>query len=132
MGVGFADPSVIAAIDRVRPPFNVSNLGQVGAEASVQDPGHLRRAVQLVKEGRRQILPVLSALGLPVVPSVGNFFLLDMAPMRGKAVFESLLKRGIIVRSMDEYGYPHHIRVTYGLPAENKAFLHALREVVAR
>jgi histidinol-phosphate aminotransferase len=132
VGYGFADPAVISALDRVRPPFNVSTAGQAAAEASLADTAHIRRSVQLILSERKKILPVLARLGLPVIPSAGNFFLMDVAPRKGRDLFTELLKRGIIVRSMDEYGFPHHIRVTYGLPAENKAFLKALREVVAR
>ena len=77
------------------------------------------------------MLPVLSELGLAAIPSAGNFVLIDVSPRRGEELFESLLLRGIIVRSMDEYGLPHHIRVTYGLPAENQLFLKAFKEVLA-
>jgi len=132
VGYGYADPAVIQAMDRVRPPFNVSTLGQAGAEASLSDGGQIRRAIQLVQSERKKVLPALSKLGLPVVPSVGNFVLIDVSPRRGRDLFEALLSRGIIVRSMDEYGFPNHIRVTYGLPAENQMFLRALKEVLGQ
>jgi histidinol-phosphate aminotransferase len=131
VGYGFAAPEVIEAMDRVRPPFNVSIAGQAAAEASLSDLAHIRRGVALVKTEREKVLPALQRFGFPIVPSVGNFFLMDVSPHKGKSLFESLLRRGIIVRSMDEYGFPNHIRVTYGLPAENKAFLKALTEVLA-
>jgi histidinol-phosphate aminotransferase len=130
VGYGFADPAVIAALDRVRPPFNVSTLGQVAAEASLQDSSQIARAVKLVQAGRKQILPALEKWGLAVIPSVGNFVLVDVSPRRGAEVFEALLNKGVIVRAMGEYDFPSHIRVTYGLPAENKLFLKALGEVV--
>jgi histidinol-phosphate aminotransferase len=132
VGYGVADPGIIAALDRVRPPFNVSVLGQTGAEASLRDALQTKRAVQLVLSERKKILPALSKLGIPVIPSSGNFILLDLSPRKGTEVFESLMNRGIIVRSMDEYGFPNHIRVTYGLPRENQQFLQELREVLGR
>jgi histidinol-phosphate aminotransferase len=132
VGYSFADPRIIEALDRVRPPFNISVLGQAGAEASLKDEAHLRQAVRLVLAERKKVLPALSKRGVPVIPSIGNFILLDLSPRKGAEVFESLLDRGIIVRSLDEYGFPNHIRVTYGLPKENQAFLHALREVLGR
>jgi histidinol-phosphate aminotransferase len=131
VGYGMAAPELIAAIDRVRPPFNVSSAGQAAAQASALDSRQVRRGVELVTSARQQLLPALSRLGIRVVPSAGNFFLMDVSPRRGVEVFESLLKRGIIVRSMDEYGFPQHIRVTYGLTQENKAFLKALTEVLS-
>jgi histidinol-phosphate aminotransferase len=132
VGYGFADPAIIGALDRVRPPFNVSTLGQVGAEASLKDAARIKKAVRHVLVERKKVLPALSDLGLATIPSAGNFVLIDVSPRRGQDVFESLLSRGIIVRSMDEYGFPHHIRVTYGLPAENRQFLAALKEVIGR
>jgi histidinol-phosphate aminotransferase len=132
VGYGFADPAVIAALDRVRPPFNVSTVGQVAAEASLADAGQIKRGLKLVQDGRKQLLTALERLGLRVIPSIANFVLIDVSPRRGADVFEALLNRGVIVRAMDEYGFPHHIRVTFGLPAENRLFLKALGEVVGR
>jgi len=132
VGYGYADPDIIAALDRVRPPFNVSALGQAGAEASLKDTTRIQKAIKHVLAERKKVLPALSKSGLAAIPSAGNFVLIDVSPRRGQAIFESLLDRGIIVRSMDEYGYPNHIRVTYGLPAENQLFLKVLREVVVR
>lgn len=131
VGYGFADPGLIGALDRVRPPFNVSVAAQFAAQASLTDDVHIRRSVQLVRQESQKVLPELERLGIPAIPSAGNFVLLDVSPLRGKEVFERLLNRGIIVRSMDEYGFPHHIRLTYGLPEENRTFLKAFRGVVA-
>lgn len=130
IGYGYGNPDVIRAIDRVRPPFNLNTAGQAAAEASLADKAHMRKSISLIVSERKKIMPKLAKLGLPAVPGLGNFFLLDVSPRRGPEVFERLLDRGIIVRSMDEYGFPNHIRVTYGLPAENRAFLKALEEVV--
>lgn len=131
VGYGIAHPNITSALDRVRPPFNVSIVGQVAAEASLSDRAHIQRSVRLVQEERKKVVPILTGMGLPVVPSAGNFILIDVSPRRGSEVFEALLRRGVIVRSMDEYGFPHHIRVTYGLPAERQLFFRALREVMS-
>ena len=58
-------------------------------------------------------------LGLPYVPSAANFVLVRVG--QGRAVYEALLRRGVIVRPMDGYGFPEHLRVTIGLPEENAA-----------
>src|SRR5207248_11036046 len=110
---------------------NVSTAAQAAAEASLKDRGQVTRGVGLVRSSRKQVLPALEQLGLGVVPSVGNFVLIDVSPRKGKDLFEALLRRGVIVRAMDEYDFPNHIRVTYGLPAENRWFLKAMKEVLA-
>ena len=51
-------------------------------------------------------------------------------PWKGRFLFEQLLQKGVIARCVDEYGLPHYLRVTVGLPEENKTFLKALREVL--
>jgi histidinol-phosphate aminotransferase len=66
---------------------------------------------------------------IPVVRSAGNFLLIQVSPHRGDEIFEALLRKGVIVRAMDEYGFPEHIRVTIGRPEENRVFLSAFREV---
>ncbi len=132
IGYGFADPSVIEALDRVRPPFNVSVAAQAAGVASLTDTTHIRKSIALVAAERKKILRAVTALGYRVLPSVGNFFLMVVAPRGGKDVTEALLSRGIIVRSMQEYDFPNHVRVTYGLPAENAAFIKALTEIAKR
>ena len=104
----------------------------VAAEASLKDRSQVTKGIDLVRKGRKHVLPVLEQMGLGVIPSVGNFVLVDVSPRSGSDVFEALLNRGVIVRAMNEYDFPQHIRVTFGLPAENALFLKALREVVGR
>src|SRR5262249_30841985 len=106
-------------------------LGQVAAEASLKDKAQVSKGIKLVQQGRKQVLPALEQMGLRVIPSVGNFVLIDVAPRRGADIFEALLNTGVIVRAMDEYGDPQHIRVTVGLPVENRLFLKAMKEVLA-
>jgi histidinol-phosphate aminotransferase len=73
----------------------------------------------------------VAALGCEHIPSVGNFVCIDVG---GPAlpVFDALLKEGVIVRSVVEYGLPQHVRVTVGLPEENRRFLDALGRVLSR
>ncbi len=127
-GVGRAD--VVHYLDRIRPPFNVNGPAEAAARAALEDHAHGSRSLTLVQKERPRMQKALEALGLEVVPSVANFLLVGVG-RSGKVVFGNLLKRGIIVRAMDEYGYPKHIRVTIGRPNENARFLSALKEVLA-
>lgn len=130
IGYAFAEPTIIEALDRVRPPFNISIAAQVAGVAALEDKTHVKRSVELVRRERKVVEAVLKRMGVPFLPSVANFVLMDVSPRKGREVFERLLDRGIITRAMDEYGLPHHLRVTYGLPAENKLFTKALTEVL--
>ena len=67
-------------------------------------------------------------MGLAYVPSAANFILVQVGP--GRQVYEALLRRGVIVRPMDVYGFAEHVRVTVGLPEENRRFIDALGAVL--
>jgi histidinol-phosphate aminotransferase len=71
----------------------------------------------------------LDRLGVPWVPSSANFILVKVG--QGSRVYEALLRDGVIVRPMDGYGFPEHLRVTIGLPEENERFIRALEAVLA-
>ncbi len=129
VGYGFAPAGVIADLNRVREPFNVNTPAQIAAAAALEDEEHLARSLELVEKGRRQLAERLQRLGLQVAPSGGNFVFVD-AGVDSRQLFEVLLRRGVIVRSGDIFGFPTHIRVTCGTEEQNERFLTALQEVL--
>lgn len=130
IGYGIAPPEIINEVNRVREPFNVNAMAQAAALAALDDSGHLERSLNLVNESRRQITAGLAEMGLKPVPDQANFFFVDIK-VDSKQAFQALLRRGVIVRTGDIFGFPTYIRVTYGLPEQNDRFLVALREVLA-
>lgn len=131
VGYGIADGEIVGWLERVRQPFNVNSLAQAAATAALGDTAHVRRTLENNRSEMVVLTRGLRALGLRTVPSQANFVLINVPP-GGKRVYEALLRRGVIVRPMDEYGLPDHIRVTVGLPGENRRFLSALEEVMGR
>lgn len=127
VGYGMASKEVISILERVRQPFNVNSLALKGAEAALEDKGHIEEAVKINREGMARLGAELDKLGLDRVESFANFILFDTG-RDGSSVYGSLLKRGVIVRPMEGYGLPGHIRVTVGLPEENERFIEALKE----
>ncbi|MDW8343025.1 MAG: histidinol-phosphate transaminase [Verrucomicrobiae bacterium] len=125
IGYGIAQPSCIELLERVRQPFNVSAVAQVGARAALRDRAHIRRTVAMTRAGMRFLTDEFRRLGLEFIPSVANFVMVNVHD--GDRVFERLQRRGIIVRPMRAYGMPQWIRVTIGRPQENRAFVRALR-----
>jgi histidinol-phosphate aminotransferase len=71
----------------------------------------------------------LDKMDIEYFPSQANFFLINVR-QDADAVFRAMLKQGVIVRSMKEYGFPEFIRINVGLPAENDRFLKALAKVL--
>jgi histidinol-phosphate aminotransferase len=131
--VGYAVSSSEAAdlMNRVRQPFNVNSLGQAAAEAALDDAGYVTRSRSLNQTGMATLTAGLDRLGLSHIPSAGNFVTVMMPePLGAHAAFEALLRQGVIVRPLAEYGLPNHLRVTVGLPDENTRFLEALERVL--
>lgn len=129
VGYGLAPAEVIADLNRVREPFNVNTPAQIAAAAALEDEAHLARSLELVEKGRLQLAEGLKRMGLKAAPSGGNFLFVDVATDSRK-LFEALLRRGVIVRSGDIFGFPTHIRVTCGTEEQNERFLQALQEVL--
>jgi histidinol-phosphate aminotransferase len=124
VGYAMSHPSVAAMLNRVRQAFNVSVVGLAGAAAALDDPGHVAAAVEIACGERVRVAARLEKSGTPVVPSAGNFLLLH-AGTGAAARFDALLRKGIIVRPVLNYGLPEHLRVTLGTPEQNDRFLTA-------
>jgi histidinol-phosphate aminotransferase len=128
VGYGVAPPSLVDLMDRVRQPFNVNSLAQVGALAALGDDEHVERSRACNREGMAYLRRECTRLGLEVVPSWANFILVRVG--EGARVYESLLRQGVIVRPMAVYGFPSHVRVTIGTAAENERFIAAMEKVL--
>lgn len=129
IGYLIAPPQYVAEMNKVREPFNTNHLAQVAALAALADERHLRRVVRLNRRERERLSAGLIALGLDVVPSEANFLLVGVH-RDGSALYQDLLRRGVIVRPVGNYGYPRHLRITVGLPEENDRLLAALSDAL--
>ncbi|MEW6326839.1 MAG: histidinol-phosphate transaminase [Thermodesulfobacteriota bacterium] len=129
IGYGVMKKELSEYINRIRQPFNVNSLAQVGALAALSDEEHLARTKEMVREGLNYLTSEIGRLGYRCLPTQTNFFLIDIKT-DGKAVYEKLLRKGVIVRPMHAYKLPGYIRITVGLPAENERFLTAFKEVM--
>jgi len=125
VGWAAAALEVVEAVDRVREPFNANALGQAGALAALDDDSHVRRTVELARAERVRMGAELARRGLVVVPSQANFLFVD-AGRSGHDLFRRLLRRGVIVRPLDAYGFPTCVRISLGTPAEGARLLEAL------
>lgn len=131
VGYGILPEPVAAVLHRVRPPFNVSLAAQKAAAAALEDAGFLAATLECVHAGLARLGEGLRALGLESPESEANFRLVRLGrPCR--PVYEALLDRGVIVRPLDNFGFPDAIRVNAGLPEENERFLAALGQALGR
>lgn len=124
VGYGLAHPDVIDLMNRVRHPFNVNLPALAAAEAALDDTEFLDRTYALNRAGMAQLVAGLAELKIETVPSKGNFLLVKVGD--AARINAELLKRGVIVRPVANYGLPEFLRVSVGLAGQNARFLEAL------
>jgi len=128
IGYGVSQPALATRMNAQRPRFNVSTPAQAAALAALADEAFLARSYQLNMDGREQLAAGLAELGLPSLPSSGNFLMVQVGD--GQAICSRLLAAGIAVSTLDGYGLPQWLRITIGLPEQNRAVLAALRDAL--
>lgn len=126
VGYGISSPEIIDALNRIRQPFNVNSLAQVGALAALDDEDHIRRTQENNHQGLAYLRKELDRLGLEYAPSWANFLLVKV----GAGTYQRLLPEGVIIRPMGGYGFPEYARVSVGLPAENERFIAAMEKLL--
>lgn len=128
IGYAVANPAVADLFNRVRAPFNANSVALAAAEAAIDDVAFLEESYRINQEGMRQVEDGVTKLGLEVIPSSANFLTINVGD--GMAVFQGLLRLGVIVRAIP--GMPQWVRVTIGTPTENTRFLEALATVLQK
>lgn len=132
VGFAIAQPAVTDLMNRIRQPFNVNSLAQAAAVAALNDKEFLDKGAQNNAEGYKQLTAAFEELGLEYVPSFGNFVLVRVGSddAAGARVNLALLKQGVIVRPVGNYGLPQWLRISIGLPEENATFIAALKKAL--
>ncbi|MCL2484683.1 MAG: histidinol-phosphate transaminase [Endomicrobia bacterium] len=130
VGYGFSSGAIVDHIERIRPPFNVNILAQAAAVAAIDDTAQVIKSQKLVKAEKKFLYKEFAKLKVPFLKSAGNFILFNCAPLKGKEFFVSMLKEGIITRSMDEYDLCDWVRMTVGLHKENVLFIKKLKKII--
>jgi histidinol-phosphate aminotransferase len=124
VGYGVASPAVADLLNRVRQPFNVNALAQAAAVAALADTAYVDESRALNAAGMKQLAAGLAPLNVRMLPSHGNFVLVHVGD--AAKVYDALLRQGVIVRPVANYGLPEWLRVTVGTAGENARFLAAL------
>lgn len=129
VGYSVSHPDVADILNRIRQPFNVNNLGLVAAEAALKDTDYLARSRQINQVGMAFLQSGFDAMGLMVIPSVCNFLCVDVG-CDALPVYEAMLAQGVIVRPVNTYGMPRHLRISIGVQKENERCLEVLKAVL--
>src|SRR5699024_1574119 len=124
-GYGLTSPEVADYLNRIRQPFNVNTVALHCAAAAIEDREFLERSFASNTRQRDRLFQELTTRGFDCLPSQANFVAFDLA-RPARPVYEVLLREGVIVRPLESYDLPTHLRVTVGSPEENDRFLAAL------
>jgi histidinol-phosphate aminotransferase len=131
VGYGIAEAHLVAALNKLRTPFNVSGVAQAAALAALDDDAHVRRSIDTNRVERQRVVDGLTNLGLNAVRSETNFVFVEIGPDAG-TICEELLRDGVIVRPLGWMGCPEAIRVSVGTSEENGKMLASMARICAR
>ncbi len=126
LGYGIGSREILSDMNRMREPFNTNTVAQRAAIAALNDVRHVERSRQVNEEGKKYLYAELASLGIKYVPTEANFIFMPYEDAPG--LYQRLLKYGVIIRPMG----PKAVRVTIGLPEENKRFIEALKKVISK
>ncbi len=125
IGYGITTAEVAELLNKVRQPFNTNSLAQAAALAALEDRKHVEKSIAINNEGKQYLYQSFGQLGLTFTPTETNFILFETA-LDAMDVYKALLKQGVIIRPMGGKS----LRVTIGLPEENKRFVAELEKIV--
>jgi histidinol-phosphate aminotransferase len=132
LGYVVAPAWMVAELDKVVLPYHLDAVKQIAGVLAVRHVDEMNERVARIVAERELLVAGLSALDVDVFPSGANFVLFRPRSMAGRAVWQGLLDRSVLVR--DCSGWPRLadcLRVTIGTPDENRIFLHSLQEVLS-
>ncbi|MFT5432959.1 MAG: histidinol-phosphate aminotransferase [Myxococcota bacterium] len=129
VGYGITHPGLADYANRVRQPFNVNHLAQVGALAALDDQEYLDQVIADTRASLDRFAHELTRMGMIVTPSDTNFMLFDCG-RDSWPIYQALLREGVIVRPMKAYALPTYLRVNAGTDAENDRFLETFERVL--
>ena len=127
IGYAYGHSDLISLLERVRQPFNVNSLAQIGAIESLKDEKHVQFCRSENFKEKRRLVEELNRLGKEVWVGDANFLFIKVGD--GQKVFKELQTRGVIVRPLNNYELPQFIRVTIGNFRQNNKFLDAMEDI---
>ncbi len=129
LGYAIADKEIVRYMDKIRLPWNVSIISQIAGEIILDNDSYFeQKRTGIISERKRLEKEMRKINGVRVYPSDSNFILFK-STVNTNTLFESLLKKKVLIRSLEKSWLPGFLRVNAGTPEENNIFITALREV---
>lgn len=121
IGYGIAEKSIIKALSKLRPPFNVTTLSLLAALEALKDQEHIQKSLQNNLEQMPYFEAFAKEQGFDYIPSYTNFITYLLKEIDSTQISDFLLQRGVIIRNLSSYGL-NAIRITIGRKEQNQKF----------
>jgi len=122
IGYGIASKEIIGTLKKIKLPFNSNYPAQLAAAAALDDTKFIEKSLKMNAEGREHLTKRLRNAGFEVLPSAANFICVKIGPQTAKIVAQ-LESKGVIIRHLNSFGMPEHVRITVGTEIENTGLL---------
>jgi len=132
VGWGYASKEIINALNKVKPPFNVSRPALFAASAAIKDNLWLNKEIKHVNKWNKKMFNEFKKMKIETNKSYSNFLLVnfDRVKINSSKVFKLLAKTGILVRKMDVYGIKNSLRITIGKSDENRKLISKMKKIL--
>ena len=132
VGWGYGSKEIISALNRIKPPFNVSRPALFAASAAVKDSSWLNKEINHVNKWNKKLFAEFKRMKIDTNKSFTNFLLVnfDRVKVNSAKAFKQLAKSGILVRKMDVYGIKNSLRITIGTSSENTELIKKMRKIL--
>ncbi|EDP45661.1 histidinol-phosphate aminotransferase [Rickettsiella grylli] len=129
LGYAMSHPKIASILNRNSLPFRINAVALAAAEASLKDKKHIHLSRLLNRQEHAKLSKGLQNLGLTILPSHANFLCIDLKSPSWP-IHQQLLLAGISVRPLLDYGLPHFLRISIGMPQQNQYFLTILKKIL--
>ena len=132
VGWGYASKEIINALNKIKPPFNVSRPALFAASAAIKDSLWLNKEIKHVNKWNKKMFNEFKKMKIETNKSYSNFLLVnfDRVKINSSKVFKQLAKTGILVRKMDVYGIKNSLRITIGKSDENRKLISKMKKIL--
>lgn len=130
IGYGLSSKEIIIQLNKTRTPFNVNQLALQAAYTALKNKGFLEKSVKLNLKEKQYLGNKLKELNVNTLPSEGNFLACFFAEQLADDIYDKLLNKGVITRSLTSFDLPNAIRVSVGTREQNNRFLSALKDTL--
>ena len=124
------DQALAKTVNKVRQPFNMSLLAQVGAVAALDDDDFLQKSLEMTWQSLDFFKAEFNKLDIKTHPTEANFLMIDLNSRSADEVFQKVLHQGVITRSLASFGLPGHLRINAGLEDESQKLIQAMKKVL--